>query len=173
MRVATFLPFQPLNIPGVVKSGAITPGVGSWAKWTVHVRGPSVFLVSAPGWRPGAQPEGTARQVFEIPRSHCHLQWEFDVADKLEDVVKWSPADVAAQGQGSGGGVTVMQPNRMVSAALGTHAPAPIAIDAPSATNQKPEQPQATTPAAGTTPDVEDSPSTPAAATAPITKRRP
>lgn len=100
MKLISCVPFHVLAIPGIRAPSGMTikPGEGSWAAWSLATRGPSVFLISPPGWRVGQPPEGDARQVFEIPRSHCHLQWEFDALDGFEGVVKWdaSPAVVVS-----------------------------------------------------------------------------
>lgn len=96
MKLISCVPFHVLAIPGIRAPSGMTikPGEGSWLHWSLATRGPSVFLISPPGWRPGMPPEGDARQVFEIPRSHCHLQWEFDALDGFEGVVKWDAPPV-------------------------------------------------------------------------------
>lgn len=94
MKLIAFVPFHPLPIPGKTAHAGmlIRPGVDSFKGWTLSVRGPSVFFVSPAGWRPGAASSGPERAVFEIPRSHCHLQWEFEAEDGFDGVTKFDQA---------------------------------------------------------------------------------
>lgn len=91
MKLISCQPFHTGALPGIgARSGmVIKPGEGAFADWSLSVRGPSVFLVSPAGWRPGQVPEGAERTVFEIPRSHCHLQWSFAEGDTFDGVTKW------------------------------------------------------------------------------------
>jgi hypothetical protein len=61
--------------------------------WTVHIRGPAVFLLSPPGWRANVprdlwDPKGE-RQAFEFPRSACCERWSVSGVDDLDKVQKY------------------------------------------------------------------------------------
>lgn len=154
MKLLSISPFQSLPMPGLRhRGGAIVPGVDAYRDWIASVRGPSVFLISPPGWVPGSASTGTARQVFEIPRSHCHLQWEFEAGDKLEDVVK---CDAVTPVKATRPDITI--DTGRVGDAAGAHL--------------RPD-PSAPPPAAVATPGGGDSPSTPMdRSTSPQGKRR-
>ena len=68
--------------------------------WSVHVRGPVVFLVSPPGWMPGEpsarfDPKGPRRMVG--PLRDCVLFWEggdVDAAQKYDGEPMGMPVEV-------------------------------------------------------------------------------
>lgn len=96
MRLLTFQPHVGLPLPGLRPGNLITfePGKGPYGDWRVHVRGPSVYLVSPPGWGPGLVPanyKGTDRRIYEVPRTHCYLGWVATPSDKTLDTRDWSP----------------------------------------------------------------------------------
>lgn len=92
MKLAVVRPFEALSLPGVRATGTMTivPGKEGFRDWFAHVRGPSVFLVSPPGFMQD-DPKSQARRVYEVPRSHCHLGWDVDDGDTLQSLVNWSP----------------------------------------------------------------------------------
>jgi hypothetical protein len=69
--------------------------------WRVVIRGPSVFLVSPPGWIPGEpmvryDPKGDTH-AFEVPRALCTFRWssvDFDAVAKHEAPPMGMPAEV-------------------------------------------------------------------------------
>lgn len=71
------------------------PGRHGLAGWTAHVRGPSVFIVSPPGWKLGVPreqwPVDGDRTLFDFPRSQVILQWRGKL-EEMESVQKWSAA---------------------------------------------------------------------------------
>lgn len=64
--------------------------VGSLMGWYAVLRGPSLFLISPPGWhqneeiRRSAKPDAP-RQIHEIPRLDCYLHWSGSADDNLLD----------------------------------------------------------------------------------------
>jgi hypothetical protein len=89
MKLSVIRPFEALALPGIGAARTLTiePGKGSFADWFAHVRGPSVFLVSPPGFM---QEDGSPRRrVYEFPRAHCHLGWDVNQAD--QPPTSWSP----------------------------------------------------------------------------------
>lgn len=97
MKLVTFQPFTALPLPGLRAGATLTINIGDgpFKDWRVHVRGPAVFLVSPPGFKIGTPPNewaGSDRRVYEIPRAHCYLGWQLGPTEKLDDVVKYSPA---------------------------------------------------------------------------------
>lgn len=93
MKLVSIVPAVTIPVPGIrAHSGSvITPGEGAFRDWSLHVRGPSVFLCSPPGWEPGKAAKGDERAVFEIPRAQCQCIWEMQPGDQIEDVAKHSP----------------------------------------------------------------------------------
>ncbi len=68
-------------------------GKGPYEKWTAHVRGPHILIVSPPGWQLGKADSGETRTAHELPRALCILQWEFAPGDDLGNTAKWSPEE--------------------------------------------------------------------------------
>ncbi|MGN6107242.1 MAG: hypothetical protein ACTHU0_19195 [Kofleriaceae bacterium] len=64
------------------------------SRWQFHVRGPSVLLVSPPGWQPGKDERewepGGARVIYELPRQGCNLHWSGEAAD-IGALTNYSP----------------------------------------------------------------------------------
>lgn len=109
MKLTAMICHEGLALPGLRASNTmtLTIGEGPLRDWRVHVRGPSVFLVSPRGWEAGKQSheyKGSVRRIYEVPRNRVSLSWDLDesTSDSLDDVVKWSPAvdavaDIAAE----------------------------------------------------------------------------
>lgn len=95
MRLTTLVPLQGLAFPGLRASQLMTihPGVSpaSYKDWRIHVRGPSVFFISPPGWQIGKAASGSTRIAYELPRTHCYLGWDMEPGDKLDGVSKYDP----------------------------------------------------------------------------------
>ncbi len=87
------MPHQGLSFPGLrpMNMSTFEVGKGHLADWDVHVRGPSIFFESPPGWLPGNQINGTARRVYEIARSDVRLAWELEPGEDFKALVNWSP----------------------------------------------------------------------------------
>ncbi len=53
--------------------------------WRAVIRGAMLFLVSPKGWKPGSKThEWDASEpavIHEIPRTHCFMHWEGELAD--------------------------------------------------------------------------------------------
>ncbi len=58
--------------------------------WRILLRGPAVFLVTPPGWKPGlpapARDSAGPITVYEVPRSQCVIRWEG--VDGIDNVAK-------------------------------------------------------------------------------------
>lgn len=66
-------------------------GKGQYERWTVHVRGPAVFLVSPPGWHLGKPASGSNRVAHEVPRTSCAITWDIEDGEDLKATGTWSP----------------------------------------------------------------------------------
>lgn len=76
---------------------------GNLRGWRVCVRGPSVFLVSPPGWTHGdslatRKTDGPCR-AFEVPRTSCTLIWEGEGLEvtKYDSPPMMTPEERAAE----------------------------------------------------------------------------
>lgn len=87
MKLISITPFHSMTILGIrTPQIRIRPSEDTWKNWRISVRGAAVFIESPPGWRLGHPPEGMARQVAEIPRSQCYLEWEVGEGERVEDL---------------------------------------------------------------------------------------
>jgi hypothetical protein len=95
-RLISIAPHEALTFPGMRNGGISTMQVDAAGKlvgkpFTVHVRGPQIFLVSDPGYRLGQPVDGEQRVAFELPRGRCFLGWEIGPDEDVSDLVAWSP----------------------------------------------------------------------------------
>lgn len=88
MKLLTVTPITTVSFLGIRTNGLtrIRPAEEQWKDWQITVRGSSVYVVSPPGWRIGQPREGTERQVCEIPRAQCVIEWAVGEGEKLEDL---------------------------------------------------------------------------------------
>ena len=94
MKLISIVLPNALSLPGLRGAGTMTITLAEpkWAGWSVQLRGPSLFIVSPPGWTmPGQAAVGDARRAFELARSKCDLVWEMEPSDKLDQTRDWSP----------------------------------------------------------------------------------
>lgn len=85
------------RIPGLRPGDMITieceNPIGAMKGWRALLRGPSLFLVSPPGWKPNTISTGSQfgepSLIHEVPRSSCYFHWVGDDAD-VDKVGKFS-----------------------------------------------------------------------------------
>jgi hypothetical protein len=84
LTAITFLSDTPKGLGSTQRIEVDRP-FGTVEGWIISVRGPAVFLISPPGWKTDVQApmrkHDGPRTVFEVPRSDCHLEWNFTAED--------------------------------------------------------------------------------------------
>lgn len=91
MKLTAVTPITSVPILGIRPSMSnttrIRPEDPMWAGWSISAKGPAVFIVSPPGWKLGTQQrDGTDRQVCELPRTHCVLEWSAAEGEQVGEV---------------------------------------------------------------------------------------
>lgn len=84
-------PRAPGIRPGDMSSIDCDNPTGPLQGWKARVQGPSLFLISPPGWKTGKKPgewdpKGPS-QIIEVARGECYFTWSGTEAD-LENITK-------------------------------------------------------------------------------------
>lgn len=101
MKLISLVPFTTVNILGIrtMNTVRIKPDDSNWKDWRVTVKGASVFLESPPGFRyGGGRDDSKTRLVAEIPRAGCHLEWELEDGERVEEIGAQAQQQAARHG---------------------------------------------------------------------------